>query len=383
MSLTISDYINHVKTSKSFHPICKVEMLDRDEHIISNYVFDGWRIISGSLTVSQNNGVRRSCSLTLNNYDHYLDPSPDIIWINQKFALYLGFKINGEDFFIKQGVFVMDDPVMDKSGTVPVLKITSQDKWALLNGDLGGNLDATYIIPIGSSPNTALSTLLTVSAIDDPQGLIADATTEVTPYLSQTDIENSYADVALDLTTMLARNIYFDKSGHLNYRDDIDDSLKPSLFDFNDGNTVQYLGGAQTFVYKNAYNIVRVIGNNINGHQASATVRNENSASPLAIERIGEKAMKPIKDNLISTDTLALYRAQYELKQASRLYSSVKFNCYPLYHLDVDNICRVTDPKINLDNERLLINGYTINFGRSNSMSIDATKVQELLFSFS
>ena len=182
MAVTMIDYLNHLKTATTFQPIAKIELLDRNENIISNGVFTG-RILNGSLNVQRQNGVRRTSSLSLLNYDKSLNPSPDIFWINQKYNLYLGYKINGEDFFIKQGLFVNGNPTLRKDeGNNLILDISGQDKWALLNADLGGRLLASTNILVGSDVNTAIQSVLDFPEIDDPKPLIADPTTITTPY---------------------------------------------------------------------------------------------------------------------------------------------------------------------------------------------------------
>lgn len=381
MSLTINDYLTHINTSNHFEPIARVELLTNGENIVSNGIFTG-RIISGNLNVKKNNGIRRTSSLVLSNNDGKLNPSPDIFWVNQKYALYLGFKINDEDFFIRQGVFIADNPSIEVDGSMSILNISGQDKWSLLDGSLSGILDKTNSVPVDSDPNAAISTLLATSNINDPKSLLADATSILTKYTISVDMGESYGDVILELTNMLSRNVYYDINGNLNSRDDIADELKASLYDFNNGTNFQYLGGKLVYDYKNAYNAVKVIGDNINGQIFDALVENRNNASPLSIDKIGYKLKQPILDPNIYTEELALGRANYELIIASRLSSKVQFSAYPVFHLDVDNICRVTDFRLGLDSERLLINGYQISFGDNPNMTIDATRTQELLFDF-
>lgn len=381
MSLTINDYLDHIGTSSHFRPVAKIELLDQNENIISNGVFTG-RIVDGNLNVQKTNGMRRTSSLTLTNSDGYVSPDVDVFWINQKYALYLGFNIDGEDYFIKQGIFVADNPVMVLDGSMPMLRISGQDKWSLLDGSLAGYLDATYSVALNSNPNDAIATLLATANVDDPKDLIADENSVLTAYTTYEDLGGTYANVVLELNNMISRNVYYDTNGNMNFRDDILDENKASLYSFNNGTNRQYLGGEQLFDYQNAYNAIKVVGDNIDGEIFDALVENRNNASPLSIDRIGYKLKQPIEDTNIYTDALAEARAEYELRIASRLSSKVRFNCYPVFHLDVDHICEVTDEDLELESERLLINSYSITFGDNISMTIEATRTQELLFDF-
>jgi hypothetical protein len=382
MAVTLTDYFNHLETSDTFQHIAKIELLNRDETSVSNGVFTG-RITGGSLNVSRNNGVRRTCTLILINHDQTLNPSPDIFWVSSKFALYLGFRINGEDFYIKQGIFVLENPSLRLDGSNWVLTISGQDKWSLLDSALGGRLLATTQILVDTDINAAVEQVLALPEINDPKrdALIADPTIEVTFY----DIfaEDKVAStVLLELNSMVSRNIYYDANGNPNFRDDIDDTVKPSLYDFGETGDRFYLGGTYTFPFTDVYNTVIVVGDNINGAIFSYTAENNNDASPISIDRIGRKIAPEINDSNIYTTPLAKLRAEYELKQVSRLITQVQFNSYLMFHLDVDNVCTITDINAKLDHEQVLINSYSINFGSNPSMSINATRTQELLFDF-
>ena len=164
MALTFQDYLNHIKTAKKFKPRCKIELLDKDEHVVSGGVYIG-RILDGTLNVQKNNGVRRTSSFILQNSDKSVTPSVDKFWVNQKYALYLGFNIDGEDYFIKQGIFVASNPQLDMNGSMSQLSISGTDKWALLDGTLAGNLTDSFNIPIGSDINTYIYNVLNHSSI--------------------------------------------------------------------------------------------------------------------------------------------------------------------------------------------------------------------------
>ena len=67
---------------------------------------------------------------------------------------------NGEDFYIQQGVFLIENPTEtiepgNRTVTYPLV-----DKWAMLDGTLFGNLEGTYEVKAGSNIFTPIAALL-------------------------------------------------------------------------------------------------------------------------------------------------------------------------------------------------------------------------------
>lgn len=52
-----------------------------------------------------------------------------------------------------------------------------------------------------------------------------------------------------------------------------------------------------------------------------------------------------------------------------------------MYHFDVNKIIVVTDPKNNYNQEKFLINSLTIPLSYAGSMTINATSVNDLIYS--
>ena len=84
----------------TIRPVFKVELMDFAENVIGELTQDISKEDSGSISVNYQQGVRRSCSLTLLNVNdnlklkrgkYLLDENG--LWINTKFKLYTGIKI--------------------------------------------------------------------------------------------------------------------------------------------------------------------------------------------------------------------------------------------------------------------------------------------------
>jgi hypothetical protein len=82
--------------------------MDKDENIIYESTTD---YIDGSISIQLQNGVRRSCNITLKNDDGLYTPDANgLVFIGKKIKIYSGLNINGTDYFPSEsihGVFNM------------------------------------------------------------------------------------------------------------------------------------------------------------------------------------------------------------------------------------------------------------------------------------
>ena len=102
-------------------------------------------VSNGTLTVNLQNGVRRTASVTLSNVGEEFSYDVNHIWFGQEIALDEGLTLpNGEEYYIQQGVFLVEDPEETVDPTQRTAVFNLVDKWANLDGTLWGNLDGTY-----------------------------------------------------------------------------------------------------------------------------------------------------------------------------------------------------------------------------------------------
>lgn len=129
-------------------------------------------ISEGSLSVNLQNGVRRTCPVTLSNVNGEFDYNVNNIWFGQEIALDEGMVLpDGTQFYLQQGVFLVTDPqdvIQPDSRTITFNLV---DKWANLDGTLYGNLEGTYEVPLRTNIFSPISGLL---ADDIGNGRVVD-----------------------------------------------------------------------------------------------------------------------------------------------------------------------------------------------------------------
>ena len=372
--ITLNDYINNLQSTIRHH-LVKIEFL-RDEDESPFYTitqdFNSSEIRNGgSVTIKNGNGKRSVASVTLNNINGKFLPDIDgYIWIKRKIKLYLGEIINGEEIYFPKGIFVMENPNVTSNPSDTYISLSCDDKFSLLDGTNGGELDYIWQIPVGTNLRTALQTLLNDAGEIKP--LIFDSYYDsiATPYTIIKEEGETYGDIILELADFLSANTYYNEDGFLVFERDYTDNVKGSLYDFEDSTQkgITYMSADITYNFSNVYNAILVIGDNINGDLARFLVENTDLTSPTAIGNIPRRTMV-IYDDLIYNDALAEQRGLYELKRATKVLIDGSMQSGVMHHLYVDGVITLTDKNFNFNKKRLLIDGISYNFG-SNSMSL-------------
>ena len=144
------DYISLVR-SQAIRPRFRLSLLYDNENFrkdITEYLIDG----SGSLQIQYGQGRRRSINFTLDNSSGIFTPNGinSDIWVNSKFKLELGMETSSGDIvWNSAGIFVIGTPQAMRQNAQHTIDIQCYDKFALLDGTLGGTLEATYEINAG------------------------------------------------------------------------------------------------------------------------------------------------------------------------------------------------------------------------------------------
>jgi hypothetical protein len=379
MAVTFADYLEFMQTSDEFEMIARFEFLNPDETAYQSFSAE---VTGGSLSINRVNGVRRSINISVHNKYDTFTPDPLRFWVNQKFKLYLGYKIDGEDYFLPQGVFILRNPSTVRDLSSKTAALSGIDKFSLMDGQLNGRLDATYNITLGTSVKTAIKAILATAAVNDPTTPLLIVGSDITPYTIYKEFGGTYGDVILELNNIIAYNMFYDPDGRFNCLPDVLNSLKMSSWDFNTNSKIYLPPISQEYLYEQAYNTVMVVGDNVNGSIATGTATNNDPSSPFSVFHIGARLAPPITNAICSTDAQAQALAEYELKRYASLAINATISCIPLFHLDVDQIVTVTDDEASLDNERFLINSINIPLDPKggNRMTINATKASDIDF---
>lgn len=364
-------YMEYLNSREVKRPIYKVELLRRDETVkkeLTSKVISG----SGSVQIENQNGVRRTSDFIL------IPTSEDRKYfsnlaLGDKFKLWVGYNIDGEDYFPSPaGVFVFDNPTFMSMPDDKTIQITGSDKWSVLNGENGGILEATYTVEAETPIKDFIVRTLNLSIVNDPVPPVIDirllemkTTYEITKSAGET-----VADLFLDVAENLNAEIYYDQFGRLNIWSITDDMHKASLFDFN-SDSVAYFGGQKEYNLRDIYNAVMVIADNPQNKDVpfeSFAVNNDLSDKN-SVPNLGFTKTLVVTDRTdgISTQEQCDDRAFWELKKAKIRYSTVDLEGLMVPHLDVNQICTITDPELMSDRERFLIMSITHTIGEASS----------------
>lgn len=409
MSSKYNEYIQKLK--EDYVSVFKIDLLSPDNtvyrEITSSYVD-----MSGTLSVNTNNGARRTCSLTLDNTNGEFSIGVNSIWYAQKIKIWAGIYIDDEPYFFPQGVFYVSSIQESNEPSVRTITIDLVDKWAFLDGSLCGYLDGIYQIPIGANIYSAIESLLLTSRFtgenvktnNEPLSNAIDSTAPMfssyylnktysepqtgktykaieTPYEIRMEYGKTYADVLLELATILGAYIFYDVDGRLTIeptQDDIEDSSKPILWTFTPAEK-EFMAEQSQSDFTSWYNDVMVVGYIINGHQAYGRVQNKNLSSPTSVQFNGLKTKEPYQDTTYYTDEQCIELANYYLKRLTILQRNVTITSAPIYHLRENRLIDCVRP-YTFEKEPLLINGFSLPLGTTGTMEINATSINDLTF---
>ena len=404
-----SEYLYTLKTN--YRPAIKIEWVNNDG---SSYgeITNSYVDMSGTVSVSMENGTRRTADIELDNSNGEFSVDVYNLWYGKMVKLWMGVYLSdGSPYYFPQGVFYVNSVEESNTPLQRTVSLHLIDKWCFLDGTMWGNLDGIYIVPNGSNIYDALTKLLKTSRFTgenvdeagEPQGNAVDPiipnlssyyltktyedgeTTYNaidTPYEIRMEYGKTYADILLEFATILGAYIYYDVDGRLTIeptQDDIVDSSKPILWTFTP-NEQEFLSEDSSHDFGTFYNDIIVIGYTTNGKQAKGRAQNKNTASPTAIQIVGIKTYPPYEDTAYYTDEQCNELAEYYLKRQTIKQRSVQISSAPMFHLRENRLIECVRP-YTMEKEALLISGYDLPIGTTGTMSITATSVNEFSFS--
>jgi hypothetical protein len=311
---------------------------------------------------------------------------------------------SGTDYLLPQGIFYINNPEQVFNPYERKTQLNLVDKWAYLDGTLFGKLDGIYQINVDDNLFTALQQLLIRDrgngiAIDNVLPALSSyyknktvtivnaSGTSTTipilnaPYTIRIDADQSFADVILEIATMLVASVGYDHKGRFKLEStqtDIIDSTKPVLWEFKltDG---EFLGDTTTAMMAEVFNDIKVVGAIVNGLQATGRATNRNPASNNCVQRIGLKTLS-LTNSKFYANQQCQELANYELKKRTILQNSIAFRSSQIFHLHENQLITLLRPDISATPTPYLINGFTLPIGAMGEMSISATSVNQFNF---
>lgn len=358
-------------------------------------------IESGNLSVNLQNGTRRTVGVMLSNVDAQFDYNVNNLWFGQQIALDEGVILpDGSEYYIQQGVFLISNPEEIFEPNKKTISFDLTDKWAALDGSLGGNLEGTYEVAVGTrifSPVSALldlnigngykrdstTPIYTVYYEGMTQELPDGSTVNITdsPYTLTVEGDGgTEADVILKLGEMLNALVGYDASGALRFdasQDDIDDLTKPVLWRFSPSDT-SLLGMTYQFKNTDVFNDYIVVGEQLDDYsQPYGRAQNLDPKSPTNVNKIGRKTIRE-SANGYATDKQCQDLAAWKLKRSAVLQKAVDISCPQILHLKENCLVEVVrEDKPGSPTERHLIQGFSRPLTGTEPMTISCVSVQD------
>lgn len=358
-------------------------------------------IASGSVSANMQNGQRTTATVTLANAGGEFETAVNKIWFGQEVALDEGLILSdGTDYYRQTGVFRIDNPTEKIDPETRTVSYRLVDKWAALDGTLGGNLEGTYEVPVGTNIFEPMAALLSE---DRGNGLPVDgsapvfteyynsrtqelpdgstASLAVSPYtLTVSGDGGTIARVLLGLAAMVNAWIGYDNAGRLRVepsQDDILDTEKPVLWRFSE-DEAQLLGMSYTVKKEDVYNDYIVVGEKLDDYsQPGGRATNLDPRSDTNVNLIGRLTKRESASGY-ATATQCRDLAEWKLKRASVLQKAVSISCTQMMHIELNSLVEIarTD-KTGSPIERHLIQGYTRPLASAGSMTINAVSVND------
>ncbi len=400
------DYLQMLR--RPFQKLCRLRFLQPDgstAFMLDNdpYNMRAGAFIAGNSSISHSwqNGRRTSASVTLDNVDGAYDYNFNTVWFGQEIALDEGLILSDgvTEFYIQQGVFLIESPAESVQPTGRTVQYNLVDKVAALDGSLGGNLEGTYQVAVGTNIFTPIASLL---AEDKGNGYPIDRVTPIftnyynsktqalpdgstvsmvlSPYTLTVDAGQTKWAVISGLAEMVNGWIGYDETGALRLdpsQDDILDADKPVAWAFSMAET-QLLGMAYTVKNTDVYNDYIVVGDQLDDNsQPRGRAQILDPASPVDINAIGRKTIRVQKSGF-GTDTQCRDYAEWMVKRSSVLQRAVNISCSQIMHIRGNEIVTLTrTDKAGNPTERHLVQGFTRPLAGNGAMQINATSVND------
>lgn len=395
------DYINLCK-QQVLDVRIKVELLDHYEHTIGE-VTTKVSSTSGSISVKYNQGVRRTCDITIDDINKEMLPNNEnsVFFVNKKFKIYIGlckknWSKSGSDgtgvyhnsqddtiYWFSQGIFITQSCDYDKKNGV--LHLSGVDKFGFFTKDLNQHtLQNTYHISADSKLGQLISDIIT---IDMGNGMPTDTQTpiihtsfvdQVLPYDIEKTANETIGDILVEIATAFNADIYYDVDGHLVFEPNIIDDYnrQAPVFEFGKNDSA-LIDMSLDFNYGDIINQITVTGDNSDGVVYSSTATNENPISSLRVSNIGIKAADIEETAMGYSDKRCSDYANYLLKKKMRMAIAGTITCTPLPHLDCNRIVKVYQNEEDVNEIDLLIEEIQIPLSPE-AYSLSVCNIQDL-----
>ena len=409
------DILQHIINYPIVTPLYRISVLHEDESV--DYVIPSEDIISDGISYNENytNGQRREISLKLVNVltqkptnvrwetlsdaernlwssdDEYYRkniithmkyaPSIDGLWYGKKIRYDMGFLWNGSPFYLERGTYIIDGFDMVHGIDQKNITYKLRDKFCRYSGTTG-TLEVGYEIPVGTPIEEVIGGLQNLSSVDctvnDLKPYIIDSSLAgfVTQATIRVDAGGKISDIYEQLATQMSAEYYYNTTGSLCFypiNESLNDIDKPIIWRYAEKD-IQRLNFKSE---EEIINVVKVIGDNVDGKIYSAVIKNDNLNSPINVYYIKERFAPPISNANIWSDEMATDLAKYELRKKTiiPLKQNIEVPYNPM--LLVNNLIEIYNQDLNITNQRFLINAVS-HTSNNATMSLEIINIDEL-----
>lgn len=136
--MNYKEYKQALRGTLSISPCYKIEILDEMENPKQEITSD--ILANGNVSVKNNNGIRRTATLTLYNGHNKYKIAPNHIFYGMKLNLYAGIKTDAGEYYEKLGIFYIQKIGRNNAPNDKNITLTLVDKWAKLDGTIFGKI---------------------------------------------------------------------------------------------------------------------------------------------------------------------------------------------------------------------------------------------------
>lgn len=371
----------------------KVELLDHYEQSHGEITADVSDDEYYSININKQQGLRRTCSLTMIDVEKkYLPNINHGFWFNKKFKLYIGVK-DGEDiYWFSQGVFVCSNATANRYQVT----INGVDKFGFLDGTLNVHmLSETYKVDAGTTIGELIRSVLMLEMGNglpiDPIIPLIDYEFESVQTINEIVLDPGQylGEILTQIASMLGADIYYNTNGRLVVERIFNDDFpfyyiyRGAYWHFSDIHE-NYIEPSVNYEMDGC-NYIMVATDNTEGEVYSYTAENNNPQSPICISVVGYRKDKdtpisyiPMGSTIEQTDAEEKCRqyAEYLLMQKTCPTLAVSFLSPMMPHLNVGEIITITDDYFDYNYTPFLIQSMT--FNSIDNMTLSVVNLQWL-----
>jgi hypothetical protein len=360
-----------IETSKQY--VYSIEWLNSQEEVLDEVILD---VVSGNVNFDSQSDSRRSCSLTLNNFDKSYLPAPNSkMWINNKFRLKAGYLYgHNQTLMYNQGIYCLGNPSILSNPTKKEVTIQGLDKWAWLDGTLGGKIrDIKLIIPHGTRLDTAIKMIIEEHTSETKY--MIDECAEEIPYDIEKPFGTTVSEVLKEIADIVSYQIFYDNDGILRFRKKIepkDYNQTPISYSYTTEGL--YLESTRELNWNDVRNSIGVFGDTMESGVVIYAISQDNSDSEFSISNIGLKH-DIVEDTNIYSVELAQTRADWELQKRIMVAESNRGTIIPNFSHKLDDIINIEDENNGATQNYVLQNiSYDISFNSTMNLGLWAVR---------